>query len=190
METYYHISSSSTAFAIGAITIISGILGTATGTLILNKLMKKYDTMMDEGTITNEVLEYYRLEKSCKMVPIGMFLGMMATTGSILFSVFFAEPWDFVFFIIGIGLGEFLLFTTISPTAMAIMNCVPKHLRPQANAVFANVSNILGDLPSPAIVGAWIGIFGYYISLVVTSAWLIFAVIFSIIGWNFSVRFI
>ena len=95
MESFYHISSSTTAFTIGPITVISGILGTATGTLILNKLMKKYDAMMNEGIIRNKVLEKYRLEMSCKMMPIGIFLGMVAATGAMLFSVFFFRTLGF-----------------------------------------------------------------------------------------------
>ena len=190
VESYYNVSSSTAALGIGAITIISGIIGTGTGSLILNKLMKKYELMMSEGSITNEKLERYRVEKSCEMILVGMSLGMVATVGSILFSIFFAEPWNFLFFIIGIGIGEFLIFATTSPNAFVIMNSVPKHVRPQANAVYANVSHILGDLPSPTIIGAWIEVFGYYLSMTLASAWLIFAVLLSIVAWNFSVGYI
>ena len=180
-------SSSTATLAIGAVTVINGIIGTACGAMILNKLMARYEVMLQQGSITSEILEKYRIEKACKIMFIGMFLGFVLAVLGIAISVMFPGSKGFLCFIIVVGLGEFFLFITIPPTAMAIMHCVPKHLRAQANAVSANIVNILGSIPSPAVIGAWFQAFGYYVGMVLTAAWLVFAVLLWAFGWYIAV---
>ena len=190
VESYYGVSSSLATYALGVITVISGIFGTGCGSIFLNKLMIKYEVMKASDSIKSEVLEKYRVEKACTIMPIGIFLGCVLATAGVLFSPLFSKPYDYACFFVGVGLGEFFIFTTISPTAIAIMSCVPNHLRGQANALSVFVMHALGDFPSPALIGAWFQIFGDYVGMILAVGWLVFAVIFWTIGWNMSVTFI
>ena len=54
---------------------------------------------------------------------------------------------------------------------MALMNCVPKNLRGQANAVAVFFMHILGDFPSPVIIG-YIFEYSVYYGVLFTFLWL------------------
>ena len=170
--------------------MFSGIVGTGSGSLLLNKLMVKYEVLKENDSIKPETLENFRVEKACSIMPIGIFLGLFLATGGVIISTAFSKPMNYITYLIGIGLGEFFIFLTISPTAIAIMTCVPNHLRGQANAVSVFFMHAIGDFPSPAIIGVWFQVFGQLVGMVLTTGWLIFAVLFWTIGWNISVIFI
>ena len=157
--------------------------------MILNRLMSTYEVRLQQGSITAEVLEQYRVEKSCKIMFIGVLLGFIFTVFGIALSTVFQGSRGFLCFIIVVGLGEFFFFINISPIAMAVMHCVPKHLRSQANAVSSNIVNILGSIPAPAVVGAWFQAFGYFVGMMLTAAWLVFAVGLWALAFYIAVRF-
>jgi hypothetical protein len=151
-------------------------------------MMRKFEEWKNKDLITNEQLEFVRVEKSCILMPFGIFIGMITATFGTVLSVAFSKPMNFIVYLIGLVVGEFFIFLTISPTAMAIMMCVPNHLRGQANAVSVFVMHALGDFPSPAVIGAWFDAFGSFVGMILTAAWLIIAVIFWTLAWNIAVR--
>ena len=153
MEGYYHVSSSVATYALGGITIFSGIFGTACGSIFLNLMMRKYEALKLQDAIKTETLELYRVEKACTIMPLGLLVGMILCLSGVFFSAFFSKPLNYTIFLVGVGLGEFCLFATISPTAMAIMTCVPQRLRGLANAVSIFTMHALGDFPSPFLIG-------------------------------------
>jgi Organic Anion Transporter Polypeptide (OATP) family len=150
-------------------------------------MMVKYEKMKSNEEITPEALENYSVEKSCKILPVVMLIGTICGTGGTIFSYFFARPYDYVVYFFGITIAQFFVFMTISPVAMAIMNCVPTRLRGQANAISVFFMHALGDFPSPAIIGVWFDTIGQLMGMVLTTGWLLIAVVFWTIAWNISV---
>ena len=73
---------------------------------------------------------------------------------------------------------------------MALMNSVSEDMRGQANGVSVFFIHLIGDFPSPYIIGWIFDIYGYYPGLVLTYAWLFWCIIFWGIAWNISVNFI
>ena len=72
---------------------------------------------------------------------------------------------------------------------MALMNSVSDDLRGQANAVAIFFMHLLGDFPSPYIIGIIVDASGHLTAAIFTYAWLGWSVIFWGIAWNISVRF-
>jgi MFS transporter, Spinster family, sphingosine-1-phosphate transporter len=66
------------------------------------------------------------------------------------------------------------------------MNCVPKALRGQANAIAIFIMHMLGDFPSPVIIG-WLFTYSIYWGVMFTMVWLSWAVFFWLLAWNTSV---
>ena len=108
---------------------------------------------MDQGTISVEALESFRVEKACKILFISIIIGLVMILLGISLSILFTGSNAFICFIVLVDAGEFALFVEISPGAMAILNCVPSHIRSQANAIGTNVLNIFGDIPAPPVIG-------------------------------------
>ena len=67
------------------------------------------------------------------------------------------------------------------------MNSVPKPLRGQANAVAIFFMHLLGDFPSPLLIG-YLFTYSLYWGVVFTISWLIWAVLFWMKAWRVSVR--
>jgi MFS transporter, Spinster family, sphingosine-1-phosphate transporter len=188
VQNYYHVSSSVSTYALGGITVFSGIVGTASGSAALNFLMKKYDALRQKDSIKAETLELIRVEKATLIMPFGMLFGLTFAVGGTILSYFFGKPMDVIIFLIGTGIGEYLIFITIAPTAMSLMTCVPTHLRGQANAVSVFLMHALGDFPSPFIIGALFDTVGMFVGMIFTTGWLIIAVVFWSLAWNIAVR--
>jgi hypothetical protein len=68
------------------------------------------------------------------------------------------------------------------------MNCVKENLRGQANAMAIFFMHLLGDFPSPYIVGWIIESSGAYSGTLFISLWLLWAVAFWAVAANISVR--
>lgn len=73
---------------------------------------------------------------------------------------------------------------------MALMNSVPDDLRGQANAVAIFFMHLLGDFPSPYVVGWIFELYSYESGAFFTYSWLLWSVVFWGIAWNISVKFI
>jgi hypothetical protein len=67
------------------------------------------------------------------------------------------------------------------------MYCVKDNLRGQANAMAIFFMHLLGDFPSPYIVGWIFEVTGYYEGTLFISFWLLWAVVFWGIAANISV---
>ena len=183
-------SSGLATYALGAITVFVGTVGTSCGSLLLNKYMIKYDQLHAKEMIKTEYLDLLRIEIATKIMPIGIGIGMIIATSATVFSYFFSKPANYIVYLLGILFGEFFIFITISPTAISIMGSVPNHLRGQANGVSVFVMHALGDFPSPFIIGALFDIIGKFWGMIFTTSWLFFAVLFWTLAWNIAVIYI
>ena len=88
--------------------------------------------------------------------------------------------------LVGIALGDFFLFTSITPFIIAMMTCVSNNLRGQCNAVSLFVSFTIGGIASPTAIGAIFEASSQLIGMLVAVGVLILAAIFWCIAWFIS----
>nr|ABV22147.1 transporter [Perkinsus chesapeaki] len=142
----------------GALTVVCGVIGTLLGGYLLDVLSRKFAGKKS------------RLHVSCVISFVLLAIAIpFAIAGGWSNSVylFFA-----LMFIV-----EFFLFATTAPSNVAIMESVPSHLRGQAIAISVGVSHILGDFPSPILMGIWNDNIGYRWSLCICGCWLILGLV-------------
>ncbi|KAF4720502.1 Protein spinster 3, partial [Perkinsus olseni] len=120
----------------GALTVFSGLLGTLTGGYLLDVVSKHF---ADRKT---------RLHVSCEIC-------LFFITASIPFALSVAWSSSVYLFFVLMFFMEFFLFATTAQSNVAIMEAVPTHLRAQALAISFGVCHILGDFPSPILMGLW-----------------------------------
>lgn len=183
--SYYNVSGNVAAYCLGSVTVFCGIVGTISGSFILDKLMKNYDSESEKLHIS--VLSFIRVEKASFMTPISFFIGICFGVAGLVLSLLATLPGNLIIFLAGLALGEFFIFLTNSPIAIITMYCVPIHLRGQANAISIFIMHILGDFPSPTIIGAWFDTIGEFNGIICTFLWLLNGTILMIICWNISV---
>lgn len=70
---------------------------------------------------------------------------------------------------------------------MGMMNSVNEDLRPQAVAVSIFFMHLLGDFPSPFLIGVINDGMGMYWGTCILMGWLIFAVTFWFLSFNIAV---
>ncbi|KAF4682744.1 Protein spinster 3 [Perkinsus olseni] len=138
----------------GALTVISGLLGTLTGGYLLDVVSKHF---ADRKT---------RLHVSCEIC-------LFFITASIPFALSVAWSSSVYLFFVLMFFMEFFLFATTAQSNVAIMEAVPTHLRAQALAISFGVCHILGDFPSPILMGLWNDHIGYRRSLFICGSWLV-----------------
>lgn len=71
-----------------------------------------------------------------------------------------------------------------------MMSCVSEELRPQAVAVSIFFMHLLGDFPSPFLIGVTNESLGYYWGSILVTGWLMFVILFWGLSFNVSVIFI
>jgi MFS family permease len=122
-------SLSQAGFALGAVTAVTGILGTATGGVLAQRWLR-----------TNHRALYLL---SAWSMLLGIPAAMLAFFGprSLIMPAIFAA--------------QFCLFLNTGPLNAAIVNSVSATIRASAIAVELFVIHILGDVPSPQIIG-WV----------------------------------
>ncbi|XP_023640797.1 probable sphingolipid transporter spinster homolog 3 isoform X4 [Capsella rubella] len=111
----------------GAVTIISGIVGTLSGGFILDRV---------SATIPN----------AFKLLSGATFLGAV-----FCFTAFTLK--SLYGFIALFALGEFLVFATQAPVNYVCLHCVKPSLRPLSMAISTVAIHIFGDVPSSPLVG-------------------------------------
>jgi len=76
----------------------------------------------------------------------------------------------------------------MGPIGLAIMSSVPNELRGQSNGVSVFIMHLLGDLPSPALVGQLITALGDYLAYAILAGWLFFGSLAWLLAWQCTVR--
>lgn len=176
IEKYYGQSKDVANNTLGLITLFCGIVGTLVGSVFLDFLVrKKLGKSEDHDLLRDTYTEF-----SCLFLTITIFIGCVGAFVGIFINTFYS-------YIIGVGFGEFFIFLSKGPVAMALMNSVPDDLRGQANAVCVFFMHLLGDFPSPYVIGWFFELYGYYSGIVLIYGWLLWAVLTWGIAWNISV---
>jgi len=141
----YGIPNESSSLFFGLCTVVSGILGTALGGKLMDKINKKYANS-DKPRAKNIPADSLRAHLAAR-------ISALMTLASIAFII--AAPFspDYVYFFALIAPAELLLFATTAPCNIAILMSVPEAARGQALGLSVTVAHLLGDVPSPWIIG-------------------------------------
>ena len=139
----------------GAVTILAGIAGTALGGLLMDYTSRKLSKV-----------DSVRVFGGALISSSFVFLGMLFTFPAILASNVYV-------FLLFFAIGTTLLFSITAPVNIAIMYSVPTALKGQAMAVSTGLSHLIGDFPSPFVIGALIDATGYRSAMLITSALLV-----------------
>ena len=160
-------------------------------------MLKKFKVSYEANTISDKKYNFFRVEKGCKFLVIisliGSILGAIGCiVGPLLSGPVYKAP--FLFFIIFLAVAEFLLisyflFRCSVPANVAIMTCVEEELRPQAEAVSIFIGHLLGDVPSPFLIGA-VNDENMYWGTILAINWHFIAVLLWAIAFKASVFFI
>jgi hypothetical protein len=142
----------------GAITLLNGLLGTAAGGVMLDFLVA-------------------RLGADVITASLGLVCGLTAASIPFLLAAFLVhEPWVFYF---GLIVGEFFLFSTMSPINGVFLWCVAAKHRSMSVAVMNILIHLLGDVFSPALAGGmWQATDNARLTMACVSAWLTWGVLF------------
>ena len=148
--------------AFGLMTLFTGVLGIWFGGWWLDRLRR--DCLADDLKST---------EKSVKSLLIMTLLALPFAGASFIVG----PKYPIVFFVL-IAPGEFFLFATVAPINAAFMWCVHPFYRTLAVACSVFIQHLLGDAPSPVVVGWLIDFTGSMTTaLIIAAGWLLFSVI-------------
>ncbi|CAI5474774.1 unnamed protein product [Closterium sp. Yama58-4] len=111
----------------GGITVVTGVGGTLFGGLMLDRM---------GATIPNALLLQSRV----------------TVVGALFCLLAFASP-HILLFVLFMAVGEFFIFAIQGPANIVSLQCVPSNLRALAIAAATVVAHLLGDVPSPPILG-------------------------------------
>lgn len=150
----------------GAVTVVTGIVGTAAGGMLMEFLSRR---LASKKALTNFPDDCIRVLAGVLICAVLVFSGMLFTFPA----VFSPNVYIFLLFF---AVGTLLLFSTTAPVNIAIMYSVPPLLKAQAMAVSTGLSHLLGDFPSPFVIGALIDSIGYQMAIITTSAILLLPV--------------
>jgi len=154
----YGVSPTVAALSMGTLTVLCGVVATFLGSVYMDFRLKSAQTMADVGEISEKRLRALRTEVACSISFTAIALGAVVGTLAALFR-------SYAYFLAGFSTAEFLLFlyllsSSTGPLAMAVMSSVSADLRAQANAISVFLMHLLGDFPSPYLVGVasqWVG---------------------------------
>ncbi len=77
----------------------------------------------------------------------------------------------------------------MGPVGLAIMSSVPNELRGQANSMSVLIMHLLGDFPSPYVIGVLSQYLGFYVAYVILAGWLYFGGFAWFLSWQCAVTF-
>lgn len=97
-------------FSLGAITIISGLIATVTGSMILEKMTKRFRIEFGENKITQRKYSYFITEKGSKLITVVTGVSCAVALVGAIMSPAFGGTGSFIFFLLCIAVAEFSLF--------------------------------------------------------------------------------
>jgi MFS family permease len=149
--------------AFGGVTAGTGLVGTAIGGLVLDRLIKRDATVQVDGS----------LSKSGKTMLI--LFGSMCIGSPLLFVAFFMNSFSTMIALLAVG--ELFLFMTTAPSNAVLLWCVPSDQRAFSMAFSVVVMHLFGDVPSPVFTGYLLQQYGTKPAVLTVTAFLSFAIL-------------
>ncbi|OMJ70400.1 hypothetical protein SteCoe_31624 [Stentor coeruleus] len=176
IENNFKVSSTTATSSLGGITIIVGILGTYLGSLLIDKKMKNF---INNDSIQQTTKDSIKTEKCCLISFQVCTLAFIISVTGVLINYLST-------FLLGLALGEFILFLSISPVSISLMTSIPSNLRGQGNAVSLFFSYALGGFPAPSLIGIFFDVLSKTWGMTIAAAWLIWASLFWFLAWRIA----
>mmetsp|Transcript_20480 Transcript_20480/g.57150 ORF Transcript_20480/g.57150 Transcript_20480/m.57150 type:complete len:499 (+) Transcript_20480:42-1538(+) len=132
-----YMSASTSGYASGGVTLISGVFGTFAGSKLLDRMV---------GVEDQEPGSNRRLVAGCKV----MFWGSILAWPFLLGASFSKSQGAFFICLL---LGQLPLFAMYTSICVGLMEAVPESMRGTAMALSALAIHLLGDIPSQSLVG-------------------------------------
>jgi len=167
MKNLYPDDKSIADLGFGAVTVLTGIVGTAMGGYLMDLLCVR---------IAKKKRFQAHPEDLVRVIG-GALISCVLVLGGMLFTFPAVFSPNIFIFLIFFAIGTLLLFSITAPVNIAIMYSVPGALKAQAMAVSVGLSHLIGDFPSPFVIGALIDETGYKVSVVITTAILVVPVV-------------
>ncbi|KAL8137255.1 hypothetical protein V2J09_003256 [Rumex salicifolius] len=124
---YYIYQMTDADIIFGGITVVSGVLGSVAGGMILDYI---------NSTIHN----------AFKLLSVATFLGAIFCFSAFCFK-------DMIPFLVFLSIGELFVFATQAPVNYVCLHCVKPSLRPLSMAMSTVAIHVFGDVPSSPLVG-------------------------------------
>jgi MFS family permease len=160
MEALYPEDASMAPLGFGGVTILTGVIGTAAGGILMDWLSTRLKSRKQLLGFPDETIRVLAGVAICVVLCL---LGMLFT-----FPTTFSP--NIFIFLIFFAMGTLLLFSMTAPINIAIMYSVPPALKAQAMAVSTGLSHLIGDFPSPFAIGAIMDAAGMKTAMLATSA--------------------
>ena len=153
--------------------MLAGIVGTAAGGFLMDYVCNR---IAKRESLRNHSQDSIRVMAGALICTILVLSGMVFTFPAVF------SPNIYVFLLF-FAVGTLLLFSITAPVNIAIMYSVPTALKAQAMAVSTGLSHVVGDFPSPFVIGALIDYSGPKVAMVATSCVLVIpAVLWALAG--------
>lgn len=163
------------ALVLGGIVVFAGLVATLLGSILADCILKPTQDSFESGEVSEAYLLAKRTLIPCVMLTIVTFVGACFGTGGAIAN-------QYVVWAVTLAIAVFSISLTNGPQNVALLSCVRPELRGQAMAVQTLLYHLLGDFPSPYVIG-WINQqWGMYWGYLVTESWLFLAAL----AWGLS----
>lgn len=175
VEKALKMDESTATLTFGGLTVVTGVLGTATGGFLLDRMRAQ---RVSESGGTSKMDDAER-------AMFIMFVCAIASLPCILLGIGLNSPAAFFPLV---GIGEFLLFMCLTPINSGIVWIIPYKVAPLGMAMSVLCNHLLGDAISPIVIGALLDSThnNWRSTFVLISMWLIWPILMWGPAWHFA----
>ena len=173
---HFGVSPLKAALVLGGVVVICGLVATLLGSTLADALLRTTQDSYDKGKVSEQYLLSKRTEIACSMLTLVTIIGACFGTGGAIAD-------QYLVFVITFSFAVFSTALANGPLNLAVLSSVRPELRGQSMAVQTFIYHLLGDFPSPYVVG-WINeSWGMYWGYLITEGWLFLAAIAWSVAW-------
>lgn len=181
LQSLFSISAWEAALSFSLVILFSGVVGTMLGAVFMDSRLAGPQQILASGGMSEEAFQAVRVRLGCLMV----FVCVTAGGACGLVGVWVQQ---FLLFMLVLGFISLVLFIAFAPAGMVILSCVERPLRGQAQGVFIFFVHLLGDFPSPYVLGFMKDHLGVRWSLFTMVSWMLLGASVLAIALIFSIR--
>lgn len=166
LQSLFSISSWLAAVCFSLVILLSGVVGTMLGAVFMDRRLTGPQQVLAAGGMSEEAFEALRTRLGCLMVLVSVTAGAVCGLAGVWVE-------QFLLFILVLSFIAFVLFLAFAPAGMVILSCVERPLRGQAQGIFIFFVHLLGDFPSPYVLGFMKDHLGVRWSLFLMVTWML-----------------
>lgn len=181
LQSLFSISSWLAALSFALVILFSGVVGTMLGAVFMDRRLAGPQQVLATGGMSEEAFEAVRTRLGCLMVLVAVTAGGLCGLAGVWVK-------QFLIFILVLGFIALVLFLAFAPAGMVILSCVERPLRGQAQGMFIFFVHLLGDFPSPYVLGFMKDHLGVRWSLFLMVSWMLVGACVLTVAFMFCVR--